>query len=227
MNTLDRNAYSSWEKRLWQTTLVIGRLSLALLFFSQLFWKLPPRFGCLESPFVFSSLDADGAIKRSSGLCDWIGIESIFSQRKRSFFVIDVNNDGTPDFELHLQSLVRANGWLIDNVVIPRFRFFGWLIFLAEAFIVVSLALGVFARLGALLSLLLSVQLMLGLAGVSDAATGLYEWEWSYHLMILLSLMLFGAPAGRTFGLDTLLRPRLFNVVKNGKFLPRVFLALT
>ena len=226
-NALDQNTHSTCDMRLWKTTLVIGRLGVALLFFSQLFWKLPPHFGCEEGPFVFSSLGADGAIKRSAGLCDWIGIESIFSHRERSFFGIDFNNDGASDFEVNLKPLVRANGWFVDHVVIPHFRLFGWLIFLTEAFIVLSLALGILARLGALLSFLLSVQLMLGLAGVSDTATGLYEWEWSYHLMILLSLMLVGAPGGRAFGLDSLLRPRLFNVSKNGKFSPRLFLALT
>ncbi len=160
-------------------------------------------------------------------MCDWIGIESIFSQRERSFFVIDFNNDGTPDFELHLKPLVRANGWPIGNVVTPYFRFFSWLIFLAEAFIVVSLAFGTHARLGALLSLLLSVQLVLGLAGVSDIAIGLYEWEWSYRLMVLLSFMLVGAPPGRVFGLEVLLRPRLLAAAEKGNLLARFFLAFS
>ncbi len=217
----------SWDTCLRQTTIVIARLGVALLFFSQLFWKLPPHFGCPDGAFAFSSVGADGAVKRSAGLCDWIGIESIWSNRERSFFVHDFNNDGKTDFALHLEPLVRLNGWFIDHVVIPHFQLFGWMIFLAEAFIVLSLLLGVFARLGALLSLLLSVQLMLGIAGASDPAIGLQEWEWSYHLMILLSLVLLGLPAGRIFGLDTLLRPRLMAAAEKGNRLGRLLLAFT
>lgn len=226
-STTAHNARVSWDAWLRRTTFVIARLGVAFLFFSQLFWKLPPHFGCPDGPFAFSAAGPDGVVKRSTSLCDWIGIESVWSQRERSFFAIDFNNDGKPDFALHLKPLVRANGWFIDHVVIPHFQFFGWLIFLAEAFIVVSLALGIFARLGALFSLLLSVQLMIGVAGVSDFTIGLYEWEWSYHLMILVSLVLWGAAAGRVFGLDALLRPRLIAAAGKGNRLSRLLLAFT
>lgn len=188
-------------------TLLVGRVGLAFLFFSQLFWKVPPHFGCPDGhSFVFSAVNADGAVKRSTGLCDWIGIESAWSHRERSFFVIDFNNDGKPDFSLHLRGLVRLNGWFVERVVMAHFHFFGWLIFATEAFIALSLFLGLLSRLGALLSLLLSIQLMLGVAGVSDPAIGLQEWEWSYHLMILLSLLLVGSASGRFLGVDAILR---------------------
>lgn len=227
ISTPAHGADAAWDARLREAAFVIVRLGVALLFFSQLFWKLPPHFGCPDGPFVFSAAGPDGAVKRSSGLCDWIGLESIWSHRERSFFTIDFNNDGKSELALHLKPLVRANGWFVEHVVIQHFEVFGWLIFAAEAFIVVSLLAGVLSRLGALLSLLLSFQLMLGIAGASDFSIGLNEWEWSYHLMILLSLVLVGAPAGRVFGLDALLRPRLFAAIANGNRLARLFLIFT
>ncbi len=209
-------------------TLVVCRLGLAFLFFSQLFWKLPPHFGCPDGhSFVFTTADSDGTAKRSTGLCDWIGIESIWAHHERSFFVIDLDNDGKPDFALHLRWLVRLNGWFVDSVVMPHFRLFGWLIFATEAFIALSLFFGILSRLGAVLSLLLSVQLMLGIAGASDPAIGLQEWEWSYHLMVLLSLVLVGSPSGRLFGFDALLRRRLLPLTARGNHAARLALSLT
>jgi hypothetical protein len=68
---------------------------------------------------------------------------------------------------------------------------------------------------------------MLGLAGAWDPPTALNEWEWSYHLMILLSLVLLGAASGRFFGLDALLRPRLAAAADDGKRLAKALLAFT
>ncbi len=33
------------------------------------------------------------------------------------------------------------------------------------------------------------------------------EWEWSYYLMILAHVALFATAAGRSYGLDGVLRP--------------------
>ena len=40
----------------------------------------------------------------------------------------------------------------------------------------------------------MSTQLMLGLAGIPDP----FEWEWSYQLMVLLSIIVFGLAPGAT-----------------------------
>ncbi len=38
---------STWpEGRLQRAVLVVARVALGYLFFTQLFWKLPPQFGC-------------------------------------------------------------------------------------------------------------------------------------------------------------------------------------
>ncbi len=46
-----------WESVLRKLVVVIGRIALAYLFFSQLWWKLPPTYGC----------PADFALKKEDG----------------------------------------------------------------------------------------------------------------------------------------------------------------
>jgi hypothetical protein len=218
---------AAWEDRLRKITLVIARLGLAFLFLSQLFWKLPPRYGCGPGPgFAFTTANADGALIRTSGLCDWVGIESVFGQQPRSFFGVYTAEGGTL-FSVPVDPLVRLNAALVDGIVKPNFALFGALVFLAEAWIALSLGLGLLSRLGALVAILLAVQLALGLGGVKDLAAGVQEWEWSYHLMALLGIALLGAAPGRVFGLDARLRPRLAAARARGSRAARVLLALT
>jgi uncharacterized membrane protein YphA (DoxX/SURF4 family) len=210
-----------WDRRLWHIAVFIGRLGLALLFFTQLFWKAPPNFGCGESGnFAYATEDANGQLTRGAGLCDWLGIESIFAQ-------LDFDNDGSTDASLRPTPLIRLNGAFVDNVVIPNINVFGWLIWLSEALIVVTMLFGLLTRLGALISLGVSLQLMLGLAGVWDPVADLQEWEWTYHTIVLLSIVMLGLAPGRFWGLDARLRPRLKSAADGGSRLARVLFALT
>jgi uncharacterized membrane protein YphA (DoxX/SURF4 family) len=177
--------------------ILVLRLALAGLFFSQLGWKLPPHFGCPEGEFRFTTVAPNGSLQRSTGLCDWIGIEAVFSHRERSFL------------GLSLRGLVRFNGWFVESVVMPHFGIFGWLIFGTELAIVLSLASGTLARIGATVALLLSIQLLLGVGGTSDPASGLDESIWVYAGMIVVSLILVLRPSGRFLGVDGILRKRL------------------
>ncbi len=217
---------AAWEERLRKTTIVIARLGLAFLFLSQLFWKLPPRYGCGAGPFAFTTASADGALTRTSGLCDWIGIESVYAQRPRSFFAI-YGPDGNTLFAVPVGPLVKLNGAFVDGIVKPNFAWFGSLIFLAEAWIALSLGLGLFSRLGALVAIGIAAQLALGVGGAWDPAAHLQEWEWSYHLMVLLAIVLLGAAPGRVLGVDAWLRPRLAAARARGSGLARVLQALT
>ncbi len=192
------------DETLKKAVLIIGRLGLAYLFFASLFWKMPPTFGC-PPDFTFTTANAEGRLVRSQGLCDWLGVESVWSQRPRQFFVTNLDNQGAPEIALDVSWLTGLNGLFLDNFVKPNIRWFGYVVWGMEAFIVISLFLGLFSRLGALVALAQSAQLTLGLAGISSP----FEWEWSYHLMVILSLILFAFAAGRYVGLDTWLRPRL------------------
>ena len=60
-------------RNLQRIALLIVRIGLAYLFFTQLFWKFPPNFGC-PADYTFTTANADGKLTRTTGLCDWIGV---------------------------------------------------------------------------------------------------------------------------------------------------------
>jgi len=211
-----------WELRLRQVILVIARVGLAYLFFTQLFWKMPPSFGC-PPDFGFTTANASGRLERTSGLCDWIGIESVWSTRPRPLFVADMSTIGGPTLSIDLSPLARLNGLFIDNFVKPNIHWFGYVIWSLESSIFISLFLGLFSRLGGLIAVLQSGQLWIGLASISVP----YEWEWAYNLMVLLSLLMFALAPGRILGVDTWLRPRLQKAADKGNPVGRVLLFLT
>jgi hypothetical protein len=209
-----------WEKRLRQAALVIGRLALGYLFFTQLFWKMPPTFGC-PADFAFTTANAEGRLVRTQGLCDWIGVEQVWSTRPRPFFVANLDNQGPPELALDLSWAARLNGLFLETVVQPNIRWFGWIVWLSEAWIFVSLFFGFLSRLGGLVAIGISAQLMIGLAGISNP----YEWEWAYIQMVVLSLLMFAFAPGRIVGIDAWLRPRLLAAKENN--LARLLLWLT
>ena len=206
--------------RVQQVVLVIARIALAYLFFTQLFWKLPPTFGC-PSDFKFTT-GTPGQLKRTSGLCDWVGLETVWSDQPRPFFVTDMRPAGGPRLAVDLGFLASLNGAFLKGFVQPNIRWFGWVVWGMEAFIFLTLSLGLFSRLGGLVAIFQSAQLMIGLAGISNPA----EWEWSYNLMVVLSLVVFAYAPGRVFGLDAFLRPRIEKVAERGNRVSRALLWL-
>jgi hypothetical protein len=72
-------------------------------------------------------------------------------------------------------------------------------VYVGEVLIAVSLMLGLFTRLGALLGALSAVNLYLGLYRIPS------EWPWTYGFIILLQIMLFVYHAGRSLGIDAML----------------------
>ncbi len=92
---------------------------------------------------------------------------------------------------------------ILTNVFLAHFSLLGAGVWTAELLVGISLLFGLFTRFGALLALLLSVQLYVGLA----YAPG--EWYWTYGMLVLLALVLFAVPAGRRLGIDQLLAPRM------------------
>ncbi len=200
-----------WEETLRKTVLVLGRLAIGYMFFASLFWKMPPTFGC-PADFTFTTANAEGKLVRSKGLCDWIGIEAVWSQRPRQFFVVNLDDTGQPEIGLNVSFMTQLNGQFLEGFVKPNIGWFGYVIWSMEAFIFVSLILGLFSRLGGLVAIAQSSQLVIGLAGISSPN----EWEWAYHLMLVLSLIIFAFAPGRYFGLDTLIRPRLLAAKAKG-----------
>jgi uncharacterized membrane protein YphA (DoxX/SURF4 family) len=91
----------------------------------------------------------------------------------------------------------------VQQVFLPHFLVLGASVWLAELLVSLSLMLGLFSRLGALLATLLAVQLYIGLA----VAPG--EWIWTYGMLVLLGVVLVVVPTGRRLGIDQWLAPRL------------------
>ncbi len=215
---------TTFDTRLYKVTMVIARLALAYLFFTQLFWKLPPQFGC-GSEYAFpvpaeeNFYDTNG----SSGLCRWMGIESIFASEPRQVLVADMRSAGLPALSVNIMPLAKINGFLLDKLFIPNIRFVGWLVWFFEFWAFLSLLLGLFTRLGALAALGVSFQLYVGLANVPRP----FEWEWTYGMIVALSIAMLGAAAGRTFGVDGWLRRKLAGPAENGNRLAKIGLYLT
>jgi len=92
---------------------------------------------------------------------------------------------------------------ILNNVFLAHFSLLGAGVWIAELLVGITLLFGLFTRFGAMLALLLSVQLYIGLA----YAPG--EWYWTYGMLILTSLVLVAVPAGRRLGIDQLLAPRM------------------
>ena len=209
---------------LYKICMVIARLALAYLFFTQLFWKLPPRFGC-GAEFAFpvpaeeNYYDSNG----SSGLCRWMGLESVFASEPRQVLIADMRSAGLPAISVDIAPLAKINGFLLDNLFIPNIRVVGWLVWLFEFWAFLSLMLGLFTRLGALAALGVSFQLYIGLANVPRP----FEWEWTYGMIVALSIAMLGAAAGRTFGVDAWLRRKLAGPAEKGNRLAKIGLYLT
>jgi thiosulfate dehydrogenase [quinone] large subunit len=102
-----------------------------------------------------------------------------------------------------MYTILPGYSYIIQHIFLPNFIVLGACVWTAELFVSLCLIFGIFTRLGALLSVLLAVQLYLGLA----FAPG--EWYWTYGMIVLLGLVIATVPAGRRLGLDQYIAPRL------------------
>lgn len=107
-----------------------------------------------------------------------------------------------PDVEREVRyTILPGYSSIIQHVFLAHFSLLGAGIWTAELLVSLSLLFGLFTRLGALLALLLSAQLYVGIA----YAPG--EWYWAYGMLLMLSLCFVVLPAGRRLGFDQVLRP--------------------
>jgi hypothetical protein len=224
VNIIDTNT-SRLDSWLFKVCMVIARLFLAYFFLTAFLWKMPNRnFGC-GSNFAFP-LPAEQnhwTDNDSSGLCYWMGLESVFASKPRQVLIADMRPAGLPPISVNITPLAQVNGFLLDNLFIPQIKVFGWLVWLTEFWIFLSMLLGLFTRLGALASLGLSLQLYIGLANIPRP----FEWEWTYGFLVLLSLAMLGAAAGRVFGIDAWLRRKFSDPAERGNRLAKIGLLLT
>jgi len=107
------------------------------------------------------------------------------------------------------------------NVMVPNWTFFGYMTLVTETFIGVTLILGLFTRLGALAALGMAVNITLGILSVP------HEWGWTYAMLIVLAAIFLLTGAGRSFGVDAFLGPRLEDAAAGGNRVARVLSWLT
>lgn len=158
----------------WERTgLAVARIIIGILWLTQAAWKLPPTFGC--PPDFAASTDF---AHRTTGLCDWTGLMGALS-------------------------VFPPHQWLVQNIIIPNLSWVGWLIFMGEVFLGVSLILGLLTRLGGVVGLLMALNLLLGLWAVP------HEWYWTYIMLMVLQWVFLVTAAGRILGMDARLIERL------------------
>jgi thiosulfate dehydrogenase (quinone) large subunit len=91
--------------------------------------------------------------------------------------------------------------WFVENVVLPNFTVFGWLVLIVEASLGAFLLVGLCTRAFAIVGMAQSVAIAMSTLNAP------HEWYWAYVLMFLAHVMLFATAAGRYAGLDGVLRP--------------------
>jgi len=96
-------------------------------------------------------------------------------------------------------------GRLLDGVVVPNFFFFGWLLFLLELSVGLSLLVGFFARVSSALGLFMSINLLIALAAYPPLSFA------TYVMMIMFHLLFITANAGLNWGVDQILLEKLAN----------------
>jgi len=90
----------------------------------------------------------------------------------------------------------------VNNIVLPHFYWFAPIVYIAEVLTGVSLMLGAFVRLFAVIGALQILNLWLGLY----SAPG--EWPWTYFFLLLLQLIFAVHRYGRSLGIDAILVAR-------------------
>ena len=89
---------------------------------------------------------------------------------------------------------------LAEDVFIPNFTAFGWIVFLVELAAGLLLLLGLWTRLGALIGLVQALLITLLVVEAPD------EWFWGYVMFVAIHLVLLLTPAGQRLALDGRLR---------------------
>jgi hypothetical protein len=92
------------------------------------------------------------------------------------------------------------HAWLVTHVFVPYIAVLQPIVYLTEIFFTVALSLGLFVRLAGLIAVLFTAHLWIGL--YNDPT----EWPWTYIAIICAHGMFVAAEAGRSLGLDNLLR---------------------
>jgi uncharacterized membrane protein YphA (DoxX/SURF4 family) len=81
---------------------------------------------------------------------------------------------------------------------------------ITETFIAVTLILGLCTRAGSIVAIGMAANITVGILNVP------HEWGWTYVMLIMLPAVFLFTDAGRSFGLDAFLVPRLDRAAAGG-----------
>lgn len=117
---------------------------------------------------------------------------------QQSLWKIPPNYGGLLFFmkEIVAHSSIPLQAAMVDRIVVPNIGVFGPLVYLIEALIGVSFMLGAFTRVFAVLGLLMSLNLWVGLYSAPN------EWPWTYGYLIVIQALFVIDPPGRRLGLE-------------------------
>lgn len=123
---------------------------------------------------------------------------------QQSLWKIPPNYDGLIHWMQQMidHAAIALQSTLVAQIVLPNIALFGPLVYLIEVAIGVSLMLGLFSRIGALLGALMAINLWLGLY----SAPG--EWPWTYFFLVVIQVLFLIYPPGRSLGADVLVWAR-------------------
>ena len=111
--------------------------------------------------------------------------------------------------EIQYPTVTAYKNFLV-NVMIPHWTFFGWMSLITETFIASTLILGLGTRLGSLVAIGMATNITIGILNVP------HEWGWTYTMLIMFPVIFLLTDAGRSFGVDAFLAPRLDRAAADG-----------
>ena len=117
--------------------------------------------------------------------------------------------------EIQYPTLAAYKNFLV-NVMIPHWTFFGWMTLITETFIATTLILGLGTRLGSVVAIGMAANITIGILNVP------HEWGWTYTMLIMFPALFLVTDAGRSFGLDAFVAPRLDRAAAAGNSLARL-----
>ncbi|MEO8289306.1 MAG: hypothetical protein ABI670_23100 [Chloroflexota bacterium] len=194
------------DRRVQTWPVRIAAIVVGIIWISQLGWKLPwndfvqpaEQPNGITANTQLTAKQPGPFVDNGAGLYHWMTLEAINGNWFIPFY-----------------------GDMIKNVVLPNWKFFGWIHFILEVATAALLIIGVFSRLGGLLCSLLALNLYLGLS----RAPG--QWDWPFLLLFLFGFVFLFTGPGRFLGADQFLRPYLRSQILNGNRTARVFYTLT
>jgi len=87
-------------------------------------------------------------------------------------------------------------GQFVQSIVLPNFTLFAWATFIVELLTGLGLFFGAFTHAAAVLGLLMSLNLMIGVLDVPG------EWPWSYIMLVMFQALFIFTDPGRGWGID-------------------------